>query len=189
MATVGEVRQQLTTRMRSHFPEALEIRMISHAQRIANCAIRRILVTTPLTVDPHRLIMDLRNLIPNYVFVFAVRDQERDLDFMKDWRELARADRHWFRAVGPQFESFSLISRDLLVLYPALEFEHTVDVVCVKHLAPLQHDLEVLELGDEFIPLVVDLAEALLNIRERRHAPVVEAFQRFASRVEEARRV
>lgn len=200
MATVGEVRQILHTRLRSSVPVDIQIRFLSQAQRITNAALRRVLVYGEITTEPHRLVYDLVNLLPNYIYVYSVRDGARDLDCMFDWRELRSVSRSWFRLIGPQLAAWAPIGRELLVLFPSLEVETTVTVVAVKLLDELTSESQDIELDDQFIPSIVDLAEVLIHARERRYqvidtargpiftGPAFEALQRFQARVAEARR-
>jgi RES domain-containing protein len=112
-----------------------------------------------------------------------IRIDNASLDYMRDWKVLVQADRHWCRAVGSRLKAWAMIGRSLLVLYPGLDTADSVTLVYVKNTDTLTHISNVLEVPDKDLPQVLDVAESLLLLRERRLLSAEAAVRRFTTRL------
>lgn len=175
----GEIVQRVAQRVRgdAHTP-AVMLEVASKCQQIVNAARQIILDSTTLSTVPYLQIYDISTLVPEQVHVLSVREATRDLDRLRDWRELSWRDRRWFRKTSSRFESFAQLGRDILIVHPAKEEESSVTVVYVKLLDPFESMASTVELHEEHIPLVVDLAELLLLLKERRLDSIPSLIQR-----------
>ena len=156
--------------------------ILSAAQRMVNAHTRSVLETVSFTTTPRQIIYPILPNFPDAVRIEAVREDGRDLHRV-DWRSLVWVDGPWFRRVDSQFRTFSIIGRDLLVIYPAQEQAVTVDVVYTKLTADLVDNDTATELSDDDLPAVVDLAESLLLLRQRDLERGNDAMKRLAVRV------
>lgn len=157
--------------------------LLSHSQRMVNARTKSVLETLALTTDPNRLFYPIAALVPNAIRVEAVRSEGRDLSKC-DWRSYQFVDAGWFRAVSDRFETWSLVGRDLLVIYPAKAITSSVDVVYSKLTNDLVAEDTATEIPDDDLPAVVDLMEAILLAKQRTFEPATEAVKRLVNRLE-----
>src|SRR5256885_1296057 len=114
--------------------------VLSHSQRVINAKAKYVLTIETLTTFEACLIYPIGALLPNSARIVTVRDDGHDLDYEPNWRNLANHRSDWFRQVKPQHQVYSMIGRDLLVLYPAKDYDSIVEVVSVKLLANFAND-------------------------------------------------
>lgn len=180
--TAGELLQRLAIRIRgeAHTFETM-LAILSKAQQLVNASQQAVLASTSLVTVPYLQLYDLSTYVPEQVHVLTVQEGNRDLDRLRDWKELGWHDRRWFRRFGDRFESFALLGRDLLILYPAKDYDSSVTVVYAKLLDPFESGESIVELPDDLTPLVLDVAESLLLIKERRVESIAAAVERISS--------
>lgn len=156
--------------------------ILSMSQQLANAALRAVLDEAELAIEPRRQVYPIKALLPAAAQVVAVRDEDgRDLQEVH-WRTLAQVNRQWPRAIGPRFKTYALIGRDLLVVHPASETATRVHVHYAILTADLASDTTRTELHDDFLPIVLDVAEVVLMMRGRSYAPANAALGRIAQR-------
>lgn len=121
-------------------------------------------------------------LLPAATRVVGVREAGRDLSEI-DWRAFEHLDGTWFRAIGDRFETFATVGRDLLIIYPAKDVASSVTVHYAKLTNDLTTDAIATEISDWKLPLVLDLAEAVLSAKARQFPPIAAAIERMTERV------
>lgn len=154
---------------------------LSRVQQIANLGLQAVLVESTLVTDPQRQVYPL-TLVPEAGRVIAVRQGERDLS-RAAWTWLRHVDRRWSRAVGARLEAWAPLGRTHLILHPGLPDAASVTVVSVKITTALSDPTVLLELPDELLPPVYDLAEALLLLKLRKLEAVTDLRARVESRI------
>lgn len=179
----GELTAAFTTRLRgpAHTHEFVRL-ILSHCQRLINARLRRVLITNALTVHAIRLLYPVDSELPDALRIESVRYNGRDLDRVL-WPTLGHMSFNWFREVGAQPETFSQLGHNLLVIHPALLENNSVDVIATKLTTALAADTDPVDLPDEDLPNVMDLAEAVLMLRERRLTAVAPLIARLAARM------
>lgn len=157
--------------------------LISQAQRFVNARIRSVLETATLTTDPRRLFYPIAVSFPGAIRIETVRSEGRDLTKC-DWQTLQWVDPGWFRSIGNRFETWSVIGRDLLVVYPAKATTSSVDVVYTKLTTELSTESTATEISDDDLPGVLDLVEAILSLKQRTFEPATNSIARLAERLQ-----
>src|SRR5262245_36284584 len=155
--------------------------ILSMAQQLTNAGIKAIIDELPLVTEPMRQVYPIKDLLPVSANIVAVREEGRDLKEV-DWRTLAQVDRQWPRRTGSRFETYSLVGRDLLIVHPALPETSHVDVHYAILTAELTSESTRTELHDDFVPVVLDLAETVLLMRGRQFDQANAALLRIALR-------
>lgn len=176
----GELTQKVDERVRgqAHSQDFL-LRLISKVQQLVNTGTGTVRETTTLTTHPYMQVYDVRDSLPNQVSMKAVRDSATyDAERLTAWHELMYRDRRWFRRVSSRFETFSMLGQDLLLIHPGKVIEDSATCVYTKLTATLNEMSDQIELPAERTPLVVDIAEALLLLRERRLESIVPLMKR-----------
>ena len=176
----GELTQKVDERVRgqAHSQEFL-LRLISKVQQVVNAGTGLVRETTELTTHPYMQVYDIRFDLPNQVEMRAVRDSATyDAERLNGWHELMYRDRRWFRQIGSRFETFSMLGNDILLIHPGKVFEDSATCVYTKLTAELHELSDQIEIPAERTPLIVDIAEALLLLRERRLESIVPLMKR-----------
>lgn len=156
--------------------------MLSHAQFAINVNRKSVMETTALATEKLRLFYPILGLLPNSLKVETVRDGNRDLDRIT-LKALTHSNLSWFREIGDRFEAFVIIGRDLLILYPALPFASSVNVVYSKKPAVLLNSASNIELSDEDILPLIDLTSIILLARARKFDTLEKKIQDLAERM------
>ena len=156
--------------------------VLGHAQRVVNLKSERIIESVPLTTEPYRLIYPITANFPNCGRIVAVREDDRDLDHVKDWRQFRFMQGDWFRATDTQFESYATIGRELLLLYKAKKEASSVDVVYIKSTGDVTAESQTIDISDEGLLTVEDLAEVLLLLKKREYGSLPTKVKMLAER-------
>jgi hypothetical protein len=138
-----------------------------HAQNLVNAVTFQVVGTTSLTTRPRQQVYPMTPLLPAALRVISVRYGAKDLARVPNWRQLGLIDRAWFRRVGPDFEAWAAMGRDLLVVHPGKDVVDAVDVVYAKVTTRLDSDDTPTEVSDDLLPLLLDVAEATLLVGAR----------------------
>ena len=179
MATAGDLIQRLNSRIREEaYTHEQLLDMVSRCQQLVNASQQLILDSDTLVTVPHMQVYDLSLLIAEQIHVLSVQEGTRDLDKLTDWKELAYHDRQWFRRLGPRFETYAMMGRDILLLHPAKDVESSVTIVYNKLTTAFITDDDVVEVPEDSFPLLLNIAEALLLLRDRRLESVPYVIQR-----------
>lgn len=185
---VQELEDTLLARIRGEtagasYSQSLAHRVLSYCQQFVSIRFNAAVESDTLNTSGRQQIYDIRSYIPRVGRILAVRDGDRDLDFMLDWRELWYSGRRWFRRIDSQPNAFALIGHDLLVVHPAKEENSTVTVIHAKMTDQFVNPSDVVEVDDDDVPHVLDIAEAILLLRERRMEPLQSVLQNLQRKV------
>ena len=113
--------------------------------------------------------------------ILAVRQDGRDL-LPVSWRELVHADDRWLRRTGDRHELFANVGSDLLVIYPASPVSTTVSVVYAAAPADLAGGGNI-TLSDDLAPLLADMAEAILSVKNKQFDTTAELLERLVKKL------
>jgi hypothetical protein len=113
-----------------------------------------------------------------------VREDSRDLVYAA-WRTFWYMTRGWPREVGEQHQVWSRIGRDLLVVWPSRRVSASLTVISCRLPAVLQNEADAMELPDDAMPMVVDLAEVLTLLRLRVFGPAQTTMEALAGRMKD----
>jgi hypothetical protein len=83
------------------------------------------------------------------------------------WTEFWRIRHTWFRATGDAPQHWAKIGRNLFVVYPAPLTSLVVEITYVAILDTVTRLTDAILLRNEFLPLLLDLVEALFLFRLR----------------------
>lgn len=180
----GVLVQRLNERVRGEaHTEEFMLQVVSKAQQVVNAASRIVLATTDFPTAAYTQVYWTQPLLPDLVWLLAVRETVYDTERLMNWKELFYRDRRWSRRVGDGFDMFAMVGRDLMILHPGKVDDGTATAVYVKLTAPLTSALTDIDLPDERTMVVVDIAELLLLLRERRLESFTPLVQRVAREV------
>ena len=158
--------------------------MLSDAQRIVNAKLAITFDTQALVTEPLRCFYPIVDLVPESQKVLYVRQGQRDLIYVP-WRNFWAMKRGWPREVAEQMQLWSVVGRDILVVWPTLRAATTLTVLSARLTAPLVNEAETPDLPEDALPMVVDLAEVFVLLKMRKVDLATEAMQSFAGRMKE----
>ena len=182
---VGPLVTELLKRIRD--PEGLGTtrtfarKILGYAQQLVNGAVSSRIEVREVATEPRRLIYKLTDLAPNAIKVLKVTDGERDVTKLSSWKQLAHIDRQWSRRLSTRFQAFAMIGNDLIVIYPAKPEASTVRLRYSVATDLFTQDADVLCIQDEYVPLLLDVAEAILLLRKRNYVQLEEVSARIAT--------
>ena len=144
--------------------------VLSGCQRVLNTLLGVVTVTPTLTTQPHQLFYSISGFFIDteaMTKVMAVREDTRDLCKLDNMRALNHLDLHWVRAIGPRFEAWTQVGRDLLVIYPSKTASSSVTIIGAKLTTALTGEDTAMELPNEYHDHVISLAEVMLLLKQR----------------------
>lgn len=157
---------------------------LADAQRLLNARFGWVLDTTTLTTEPERIFYPINALLPASAQVRFVRQNERDL-VRVPWETFWYMRRGWPRTLGPRYEIYSVIGRDVLVVWPANRISTALTVRSAKLTDDFASDFSEFEVHDEMVPMITDLATALTLLKVRDFAPMDEVMSSLKGRLKE----
>jgi len=161
---------------------ALVRKVLSHCQRALNRFKADNLATTTLTTTAGRTLYKWTEVHATDVQrIVACRQDERDLHEV-DWREVVHVDERWLRRTGPRHEVFATVGSDLLILYPAVGYATSVDVIYCDAPADMAAGGNI-ELSDDLAPLLADMAEAVLSVKNKQFDTTEALLQRLTTKL------
>jgi hypothetical protein len=165
-------------------PRSFVLKMLSASQNLVNAKLNLVLDTATLTTEPERVFYPIRALLPQAQKPLFVQEGPRDLVYAP-WRSFWYMKRGWPRQLGERYELWSLIGRDVLVVWPARRVATPLVVTSTRLTVALANERDLMELPDDTLPMVVDLAEVLTLLRMRNLAPASEALESLIGRMKE----
>lgn len=154
---------------------------LSDAQRLVNARLGLILDEATLTTEPLRIFYPIRDLLPLATRVMFVEQAGRNL-VPVPWKTFWYMARGWPRSVGGTLQLWATCGRDLLVLWPALRVATPVTVKAAKLTSTVDSDNDEMELPDDTLPMVVDLATLFVLLKARDYGPMVEVMASWKER-------
>ena len=184
----GELVDQVLHRVRD--PQALgtsraTVRLLlTHIQRIVNCHTAYVQEELGFATSPYQQIYRVSDpaLAPNALRMVGVQSGVRNLVKVK-WPEFWYMDRNWSRAIGSEFQLWSMIGRDLLVIWPAKTTASLVTLVYARLTDDLVDDTVAIEMADDTVPLMIDLVEALICYKQRVYGPIQKLAESIGARL------
>lgn len=161
-------------------PRDLLRRVLSHSQRAINLAQQLKKTTATFTPDAGRTLYEIGEVAANVGRIVRIRAADRTLPEIS-WRQLVDNSRTWFRDIDTQHRTWSRIGGNLFVLTPALIVPSATEVVYVIVPADVVDDTTNVDVPDEWLPLVMDMAEALMLLRARLYHALDGPMSRIAS--------
>ena len=166
----------------AHDREDVALLLLDRCQKMVNVFTKQVKETTTVNTTPTQQVYSMQALVPNAVKIIDVRQGARSLPKV-GWETLFYTDREWLRRIGSRIEVFAQLGIDLLMLHPGSDIAQSIDVVSVKQTATLGVVGDTTEISDHDLPVVLDLLEAVLSMRQREFQPVDDALKRLAPRI------
>jgi hypothetical protein len=154
--------------------------ILTHAQLVLNLHLRARLATATLTLDLGRTIYQTSEVAADVARIVRVRALDRTLPEVA-WAHLVNNRRDWYRATGDQPATSARLGTTLLVITPAPWEAMDVEVVYVTVPTAVVDDATELDMPDEHMPMVLDLAEGITQLRNRQLAAMTAPLTRLAS--------
>ena len=157
--------------------------LLSHSQRLLNSLLGIVTTSTTFTTYAHQQFYQLSGLLTGtdaITKVMAVKDGPRDLMHLTNIRQLNHLDTRWVRALGPRFDAWTQLGRDMLIIYPAKPLNATVTIVGAKLTTALTGEDTALELPNEYHDHIVSLTEIMLLAKQRDLTQAVRQLQRLS---------
>jgi hypothetical protein len=140
--------------------------VLSQCQRVVNLHKTDNTATVSFTPTAGQTLYTVAGVASDVARIDTVRHDDRDLHRV-DFRSLAHCDTRWLHRTSNRYDLFSRIGGSLWVLYPAMESPVAVDVVYTIVPAAVADAATAIDISDEYVPLLLDLAEAVLTARVR----------------------
>ena len=187
MATqAGELVDLVLQRIRDEHgvgtPRSLVRLFMTHCQRMINAKLGLVIRDVAFATNAYQGVYPIAEIAPSALRIVGVQQGPRDLTEVQ-WQEFAYEKRDWLRTVAMRYESFALLGRNMLVLYPALPEAAEVTLRVAVLTATLESDLEEIQLPDEFHALLVDLTSAIAMVRSRTFLSVKPLADAIAKRL------
>ena len=180
--TAGVVVTEVLRRVRDEqglgHTRAFALNVISHAQRLLNRVTGSVLTDATLTLQPKLLVYDLTGTFTDALRVVTMTYRGEEL-VKTDLSFLRNVDVAWPRNVSGEPRVFSQVGLDLVVIYPVPTEPDTVTVTYVKDIGLIPGEDQDMSLPDHAIPLVTDLATAILLIRQRDLIPATTLIKKL----------
>lgn len=161
---------------------ALVLQVLSHCQRALNRFKGDNLATTALTTTAGRTLYKWTEVHATDVQrILSIQQDDRDLHPV-DWKEIVHCDDRWLRRTGPRHEVWSPIGSDLFILYPAVGYATSVSVTYCDAPADMVAGANI-ELSDDLAPLLADMAEAILSVKNKQYDTVEGLTKRLAEKL------
>ncbi len=144
--------------------------VLSGSQKSVNVGTFSQVQSMSLTTNAEQLIYQIETELQlvrvGRVLGVQIGPDNEELGFT-EWQKLKAIDPGWFRRVGSHFQTWSLIGRDVLIIYPALKVASTVALSYVLSPVTITGEAEINQIPNDEVQLMVMVAEAALRIRSR----------------------
>lgn len=157
---------------------------LSHCQRLINSLLGIVTTSTTFATYAHQQFYQISGLLTGtdaIVKVMAVREGARDLAPLENIRQLAHLNTRWVRELGPRFDAWTHLGRDMLIIYPAKQANSSVTIIGAKLTTELTGEATELELPNEYHDHVISLAEVMLLAKQRDLSQAMRQLQRLAN--------
>jgi hypothetical protein len=154
--------------------------ILTQAQRAINLHLRVRRDTGTLTLDYGRTLYRTSEIASDVARVERVRALNRTLPEVA-WGHLVNNRRDWYRASDDQPATWARIGSTLLAITPGPWETLDVEVVYVTTPTDVVDDATELDVPDEHMPMVLDLAEGITQLRSRQFAAMTAPMTRLAS--------
>jgi hypothetical protein len=154
--------------------------VLSHCQRAVNLQLRLVKATVTFTPNAGRTLYTTDELAADVGRIERIRALDRMLPELP-WRGLLGNSATWYRDVGMQPRVWAQIGSNLFVLSPRMLVPEALDVVYTIIPADVADAATDVDLPDEWVPLVLDLAESVMLFRARLYGPLEAVMARLST--------
>ena len=142
--------------------------LVSRCQQIINDYLRLVIIEGTMNTNAYQNLYTFTIHLPNTISVLSIKDEDRDLDQLNTLDDLKSIDLAWHRRAGHRHEAFLQLGETYLLLWPAKPTNSSVTVVSTKLTRELTSvPQDNLEISTEKTPLLVDLVEVLMLVKQR----------------------
>lgn len=152
--------------------------ILTQCQRVVNLHKADKVSSASFTPTAGRTLYQVSTVAADVARIDDIRHANRSLQPVA-FHALAHCDTRWLRAVGSRYELFSRIGGDLFVLYPAMNPAEAVTVVYVKVPSDVADAATAIDLRDDYVPLLLDLAEVVLSARVKLWSALPDLMKRI----------
>ena len=183
-AIITEVGNRLRDPSNFAHPRATVLDILSRVQRCLSIGLRLKITSASFAPTARRCLYEITEIASDIGRIVGVRDLGRDLAEVP-FAALGDNDTDWLRREGPQPEVFSTIGRDLVVLTPFQRASPPTLVVfyTMQTVALVDGAADFPVIPDDYVPLLMDITEAILLMRGRIFTPE-SALPELMSRIE-----
>lgn len=141
-------------------------RLLSASERVMNAALKRIRSTVTATLPPMVPMRTFAGIASGVLRIDGVRVDGRDLA-RSTIQSFSGISSRWFHALDSKHEGYALVG-DAIFFYPRVNREVFLEVVTVHLPDELLSDSQTMEIGDDDVPFVRDLARQMVLFRHRK---------------------
>lgn len=186
MATTGATLiTALATRLRDAGSTAhartLLLRVLSHSQRIVNRAHRLEKATVSFTPNTGRAIFTIAQVASDVARIERIIDDDDRTLPEVSWDHLLADSPTWYRDTTSRHRVWARLGGNLFVLTPRALTALPVSVVYTIVPPDVTDDATNVTLADEWLPLVMDIAESIMLLKARIYAPLEATMARIAA--------
>ncbi len=171
--TAGDLTTEVLARVRDangvmHTASFVRSRL-SDAQRCLNALLGFVVGSGTMTIGARQNFYVISTAVPSAIRITSLRGGStiRDIGKLPSLNSLLIYGPTWPQKIGDYIETWTLIGRDVLVHYPALNSSGSIGVYYHKLTTALTATGTALEFSPDQDGLVVTLAEAILLLRQR----------------------
>ncbi len=164
------------------YPRATVLNVLNYVQYAVNVRLGLVHNTATLTTG-NQALYATTSFATDYIYPVQIFDANNEEIDLVPYTTLVHQDRDWLRAQGNRVLIAAPIGRELLALTPIPYQPQTLTIRYVKKPKALADDAGTADWPDEYKPLVLDLAEALLLLRGRYWNGIQEAISRAAQKL------
>jgi len=185
----GDLVDQVLNRVRDPngmgTPRDLVRLFLTHLQRLVNCRFASVVATASLTTNASQNFYQVPpTVLADSMRLVGIREGSRDLGKVP-WQQFFYLSTSWHQQIGTSFYQWSMIGRDFLIIYPAKAAGSSVTLVYAKLTAVLTDDLVAIEIPDDEVPLLLDLCEAIIYLKQRTYVPLAKLMEVVTMRIAE----
>lgn len=162
-------------------PRDLLRRVLLHSQRALNLSERlRRKTTVAFTTSGRRTLYRTSEIASDVARIERIRYLDRTLHETA-WQELIGNSRTWYRDTADRPHTWARVGGTLWVLTPASRAPITVEVVYVTVPVDITDDTTNIDTPDEYVPMLLDLAEGIMLFKARLYAKMDAPLSRLAA--------
>lgn len=175
-ALIDELSRRLRDLTSTGYPRADILDILNRTQRALNARLGLVHTSATFTTATTPL-YSVDAIDTDIVRIVDVRDDERPLQRVP-WPTLVHQDAKWLRLKGTP-EVWSPIGRTMIAVIPTPNIARDLTAISIKMTTNLADaGAPVIDIPDDFKPILLDLAEAVLLVRAREFKMIEAALTR-----------
>jgi hypothetical protein len=159
---------------------------LARAQKAVNAITEYAVESTTFTSEEQRVFYPIASNFPNALKIVGIKQYNRDLASATP-EMLAAMSGSWHRAVAEQHAAWATYGRDVLILWPASRGPMTLTVTYVMDTGDIPNESTTLLVPTHGENIVMDVAEALLLIRQKDFGKAEVLLKKIKQKLEVAR--